>query len=74
VSSFCQEKGKTRLKKRYQIEQQRAVEQFRRIAIEQNPNIQLILPLVEILGMLQAVIGEDTHAYRAATVFPNRAP
>ena len=33
------------MKKRYQIDQQRAVQQFRRLATEQNPNIQMILPL-----------------------------
>ncbi len=32
------------MKRQYQIEQQRAVQQFRRIATEQNPNIQMTLP------------------------------
>ena len=41
------------MKKQYQIEQQRAVQQFRRIATEENPNIQMILPLADILSMLQ---------------------
>ena len=45
------------MKKRYQIEQQRAVQQFRRIATEQNPNIQMILPLAEIVGLLQQGVG-----------------
>ena len=45
------------MKKRYQIEKQRAVQQFRRIATEQNPNIQMILPLAEIVGMLQQGVG-----------------
>ncbi len=45
------------MKKRYQIEQQRAVEQFRRLAAEQNPNIQMILPLADIVGMLQEGVG-----------------
>jgi len=40
------------LKKQYQIEQQRAVQQFRRIATEKNPSIQMILPLGEIVGLL----------------------
>ena len=31
------------MKKRYQIEQQRAVQQFRQLATEQNPNIQMVL-------------------------------
>lgn len=41
------------MKKRYQIDQQRAVPQFRRIATEQNPNIQMILPMADIVGLLQ---------------------
>jgi transposase-like protein len=45
------------MKKQYQIEKQRAVQQFRRIASEQNPNIQMILPLAEIVGMLQQGVG-----------------
>jgi hypothetical protein len=45
------------LKKQYQIEQQRAVQQFRRIATEQNPNIQMILPLADIVSMLQQGVG-----------------
>jgi transposase-like protein len=45
------------MKKRYQIEQQRAVQQFRRIATEQNPNIQMILPLADIVGLLQQGVG-----------------
>ena len=45
------------MKKQYQMEQQRAVQQFRRIATEQNPNIQMILPLADIVGMLQQGVG-----------------
>ena len=45
------------MKKQYQIEQQRAVHQLRRIATEQNPNIQMILPLADIIGMLQQGVG-----------------
>src|ERR1700689_784038 len=41
------------MKRQYQIEQQRAVQQFRRIATEENPKIQMILPLAEIVGLLQ---------------------
>jgi transposase-like protein len=33
------------------------VQQFRRIATEQNPNIQMILPLADIVGMLQQGVG-----------------
>ena len=45
------------MKKQYQIEQQRAVQQFRRIATENNPNIQMILPLADIVGLLQEGVG-----------------
>jgi hypothetical protein len=45
------------LKKRYQIEQQRAVQQFRRLATEQNRNIQMILPLADIVDLLQEGVG-----------------
>ena len=45
------------MKRQYQIEQQRAVQQFRRIANEQNPNIQMILPLADIVGLLQQGVG-----------------
>ena len=45
------------MKRQYQIEQQRAVQQFRRIATEQNPNIQMILPLADIVRMLQQGVG-----------------
>ena len=45
------------MKRRYQIEQQRAVQQFRRLATEQNPNIQMILPMADIVGMLQEGVG-----------------
>ena len=45
------------MKSRYQIEQQRAVQQFRRIATEHNPNIQMILPLADIVGLLREGVG-----------------
>ena len=45
------------MKRQYQIEQQRAVQQFRRIATEQNPDIQMILPLADIVSMLQQGVG-----------------
>jgi transposase-like protein len=45
------------MKRQYQIEQQRAVQQFRRIATEQNPDIQMVLPLADIVGMLQQGVG-----------------
>lgn len=45
------------MKKRYQIDQQRAVQQFRKLATEQNPTIQMILPMAEIVGLLQEGVG-----------------
>jgi transposase-like protein len=45
------------MKRQYQIDKQRAVQQFRRIASEQNPNIQMILPLADIVGLLQEGVG-----------------
>jgi putative transposase len=45
------------MKRQYQIEQQRAVQQFHRIATEQNPDIQMILPLADIVGMLHQGVG-----------------
>ena len=51
------------MKKRYQIDQQRAVQQFRRLATEQNPNIQMILPMADIVGLLQDGVG---HLLREA--------
>jgi putative transposase len=41
------------MKRRYQIEQQRAVNEFRQLATKQNPSIQMALPLSEIVGLLQ---------------------
>lgn len=51
------------MKRRYQIEQQRAVNAFRRLATEQNPNIQLVLPMTEIVSLLQQGVG---HLLREA--------
>jgi transposase-like protein len=51
------------MQKRYQIDKQRAVQQFRRLATETNPNIQMILPLAGIAGMLQEGVG---HLMREA--------
>src|SRR5437764_12155768 len=45
------------MKKRYQIDQQRAVQQFRKLAADQNPNIQMILPMADIVGLLQEGVG-----------------
>src|SRR5271167_1159106 len=51
------------MKKRYQIEKQRAVQQFRRLATEQNPNVQMVLPMADIVGLLQQGVG---HLLRQA--------
>lgn len=41
------------MKKRYQIDKQRAVQQFRRIAEQGDRSIQLVIPLKEVLELLQ---------------------
>jgi len=51
------------MQKRYQIDKQRAVQQFRRMASEANPNIQMMLPLAGIVSMLQEGVG---HLMREA--------
>ncbi len=51
------------MKRRYQIDQQRAVQQFRQLAREENPNIQMILPMAEVVGLLQEGVG---HLLREA--------
>ena len=51
------------MKQRYQIEQQRAVQQFRQLVSEQNPNIQMVFPMVEVVGLLQEGVG---HLLREA--------
>jgi hypothetical protein len=39
------------MKRRYQIDKQRAVNEFRQLAADQNPNIQMVLPMAEIVGL-----------------------
>lgn len=51
------------MQKQYQIDKQRAVQQFRRLATETNPDIQMILPLAGIAAMLQEGVG---HLMREA--------
>src|SRR5665811_670403 len=51
------------MKRRYQIEQQRAVQRFRQLAREENPNIQMIFPMADIVGLLQEGVG---HLLREA--------
>lgn len=45
------------MKKRWQAEQQRAVQQFFRLAIERNLAIQMMLLLAEIVRMLKQGVG-----------------
>jgi hypothetical protein len=45
------------LKKQYQIEKERAVQQFRRMALENNTAVQLVLPIADIVGMMQEGVG-----------------
>ena len=51
------------MKKRYQIDQQRAVQQFHQLACEENPNIQMVFPMAEVVGLLQEGVG---HLLREA--------
>ena len=51
------------MKRRYQIEQQRAVNEFRQLAANQNPDIQMVLPMAKIVGLLQQGVG---HLLREA--------
>jgi transposase-like protein len=51
------------MKKRYQIEGQRAVQQFRHLAHEQNPTIQMVFPMAEVVTLLQEGVG---HLLREA--------
>lgn len=46
------------MKKRYQIESQRAVQNLRRVAKQENPTINMMLPMSEVVGMLQQGVGE----------------
>ena len=51
------------MKRRYQIDGQRAVQEFRQLAHEQNPNLQMIVPMTEVVGLLQEGVG---HLMREA--------
>jgi hypothetical protein len=52
VSFSAKKKERVAMKRRYQIDQQRAVQQFRQFAREQNPNLQMIFPMAEVVGFL----------------------
>jgi transposase-like protein len=45
--------GEWQMKKRYQIDKQRAVQKFRQFAAEENQPIQLVIPLKEVLDLIQ---------------------
>jgi len=45
--------GESQMKKRYQIDKQRAVQKFRQFAAEENQPIQLVIPLKEVLDLIQ---------------------
>jgi len=51
------------MQKRYQIDKQRAVQRFGRLATEVNPIVQMTLPLAGIVGLLQEGVG---HLMREA--------
>ena len=51
------------MKRSYQIEKQRAVNEFRQLATHENPNIEMILPMADIVGLLQQGVG---HLLREA--------
>lgn len=51
------------MKRRYQIEKQRAVNEFRELAAKENPTVQMMLPMAEIVGLLQQGVG---HLLREA--------
>src|ERR1017187_3012337 len=65
VFSAKKKKERVAMKKRYQIDQQRAVQEFRQLAREENPNLQMILPMTEGVGLLQEGVG---HVMREAGV------
>ena len=41
------------MKKRYQIDKGRAVQQFRKLAAQNDQNIQLVIPLKEVVDLIQ---------------------
>lgn len=46
------------MKKTYQIESQRAVKRFAEMAEEGNPTVQMVLPMMEMVGWLRKGVGE----------------
>src|SRR5271157_1013182 len=62
-SFSAKKKERVAMRRRYQIDQQRAVQQFRQLAREENPSIQMIFPMAEVVGLLQEGVG---HLLREA--------
>src|ERR1035441_8694357 len=62
-SFSAKKKERVAMKKRHQIDQQRAVQEFRQLAREQNPHLQMIFPMTEVVGLLQEGVG---HLMREA--------
>src|SRR5271169_2839620 len=62
-SFSAKKKERVAMKRRYQIDQQRAVQQFRQLARQENPSIQMIFPMAEVVGLLQEGVG---HLLREA--------
>jgi hypothetical protein len=62
-SFSAKKKERVAMKRRYQIDPQRAVQQFRQLAREENPSIQMIFPMAEVVGLLQEGVG---HLLREA--------
>ena len=52
---------------RYQIHRQKAIQMFRHLVAEQNPAIQLLLPMSEVVSLLQEGVGNLLWGSGAAT-------
>lgn len=53
------------MKKQYQIDKQRAVQSFRRLAAQDDQNIQLIIPLKEVVELVQrGLMNLALHAFQ----------
>lgn len=55
------------MKTRHQIDQQRTVQQFRRFATEQNPNIRMLLPMADHRWLGAGGCGQPAAARRTRT-------
>jgi putative transposase len=65
-SFSAKKKERVAMKKRYQIDQQRAVQEFQQLAREENPNLQMIFPMTEVVGLLQERSGPPHARSRVA--------